>query len=414
MTHILPHTTTYTSIFFAFGIIIIGIIFLITFNTISKHISQTFEKSVPVDNLSDDELTYFKCAGKTLNNATIKGLGNTKFKKGVSADSSELYIPCDYNYIEIELAKLIPSEKTKYIYAIKGCDSLCGKDSLWRILDLVYGTQEASKIMPQTWIITDLEENDELDSELAIYYKTNRMAKPTFILKKNIQGKRGLKIADSLDMIYEIVSYDSAYKVAQLYIKNCYVINSRKLNIRLYVVISCFRKHIQWFLYNHGKCIYTNKKYDPVHSFIGNNINDKEQHFTSYNLNTNQVYITKKLPETLQDLAVYIDSIMPSNITYDKLWKRISSKLSQIKQAFAGSLCNLETLDEQICFQLFGIDVIIDADTMEPYILEFNKGPEMKYKSPGDTTLKPQLITDMLNMITNKKGVTESNFTVIN
>jgi hypothetical protein len=104
---------------------------------------------------------------------------------------------------------------------------------------------------------------------------------------------------------------------------------------------------------------------------------------------------------------------MPLNITYDKLWARISSKLSQIKHAFSGCLCNLETLDEQICFQLFGIDVIIDSDTMEPYILEFNKGPEMTYKSPGDTTLKPQLITDMLNMITNKKGVTDSNFTVI-
>jgi hypothetical protein len=106
----------------------------------------------------------------------------------------------------------------------------------------------------------------------------------------------------------------------------------------------------------------------------------------------------------------------------------------------------LKTLDEQICFQLFGIDIIIDADTvctglvtqcnatgvtynsrppgvglefnvsgtMEPYILEFNKGPEMTYKSPGDTALKPQLITDMLHMIMNKKGVTESKFTVIN
>ena len=401
-------TPTNTFQYYAFSTIIIGLIFIIIFKTISNVISDKYQKEI-----NSDELTYFKCAGKTLNNATLTGLDNTKFKKGVSSASSELYIPCDYNYIEIELAKLNPSEKTKYIYAIKGCDSLCGKDSLWRMLDLVYGTEEAAKIMPQTWIITGIEEDNELDTRLSLYYKTNQYSKPAFILKKNIQGKRGLKIADSLDMIYEIVSYDSAYKVAQLYVKNCYVINSRKLNIRLYVVISCFRKYIQWFLYNHGKCIYTNKKYDPVHSFIGPNIDDKEQHFTSYNLNTNQVYNIEKLPETLQDLAVYIDSNTSSKITYDKLWTRISSKLSQIKQAFAGSLCNLETLDEQICFQLFGIDVIIDSDTMEPYILEFNKGPEMTYKSPGDTTLKPQLITDMLNMITNKKGITESNFRVI-
>ena len=432
-------TYTNTYIYISFCIIVIGIIFIILFSYVSGTIKSTIENEL-MPSIDNGQLTYFKCAGKTLNDATLKGLQTTEFKKGASANTSSLYIPCDYNYIEIELAKLTPSNQTKYIYAIKGCDSLCGKDSLWRMLDLVYGREEASKIMPQTWII-----DDEEDNGLDTYYQTHRVAQPAFILKKNIQGKRGLKIADSLDMIYEIVSYDNAYKVAQLYIKNCYTINDRKLNIRLYVVISCFRKQIQWFIYNYGKCIYTNKKYDPVQSFIGNNINDKEQHFTSYNLNTKQVYITEKLPETLQDLALFIDANQ-----YAKLWAQICAKLSAIKKAFSGSLCNLESLAEQICFQLFGIDIIIDADTvctglqaqcnatgvthnsrsrlsprgemglefsvsgtMEPYVLEFNKGPEMTYKSPGDNTLKPQLITDMLNMITNKVGVTESNFTVI-
>lgn len=391
-------TYTDTNLYGAFCIIVIGIIFIILFSYVSGTIKSTIETEI-----IPGQLTYFKCAGKTLNDATLSGLKASDFKKGASANTSSLYIPCDYNYIEIELAKLAPSDQTIYIYAIKGCDSLCGKDSLWHMLDLVYGREEASKIMPQTWVIDD-EENTELET----YYNTNQRANPAFILKKNIQGKRGLKIADSLDMIYDIVSYDNAYKVAQLYIKNSYTINDRKLNIRLYVVISCFRKQIQWFIYNYGKCIYTNKKYDPVQSFMGNNINDKEQHFTSYNLNTKQVYITEKLPESLQDLALFIDANQ-----YSKLWTQICDKLSLIKNAFSGSLCNLETLDEQICFQLFGIDIIIDADTMEPYILEFNKGPEMTYKSPNDTKLKPQLITDMLNMITNKVGITEANFTVI-
>lgn len=395
-------TYTNTYIYISFCIIVIGIIFIILFNYVSGTIKSTIENEL-MPSIDNGQLTYFKCAGKTLNDATLKGLQTTEFKKGASANTSSLYIPCDYNYIEIELAKMTPSNQTKYIYAIKGCDSLCGKDSLWSILNLVYGREEASKIMPQTWII-----DDEEDNALDTYYQTHRAAQPAFILKKNIQGKRGLKIADSLDMIYEIVSYDNAYKVAQLYIKNSYTINDRKLNIRLYVVISCFRKQIQWFIYNYGKCIYTNKKYDPVQSFMGNNINDKEQHFTSYNLNTKQVYITEKLPETLQDFALFIDANQ-----YAKLWAQICAKLSAIKKAFAGSLCNLESLAEQICFQLFGIDIIIDADTMEPYILEFNKGPEMTYKSPGDNTLKQQLITDILDMITNKKGVTDANFTVI-
>ena len=34
-------------------------------------------------------------------------------------------------------------------------------------------------------------------------------------------------------------------------------------------------------------------------------------------------------------------------------------------------------------FQIFGVDVMLDQQ-MEPWILEFNKGPDMTYKTPND------------------------------
>ena len=42
-------------------------------------------------------------------------------------------------------------------------------------------------------------------------------------------------------------------------------------------------------------------------------------------------------------------------------------------------------------FQLFGVDVMLD-DTMEPLILEFNKGLDMIYKIEKDEKLKKTCI----------------------
>ena len=404
-----------TYAYIAFCITIIGIIFIIIFNYWSgiiskkqKHITSQINNSIPENGETD--LKYYRCSEKKLNTATLTGLNNAQFVKTKNSVNAELYITCEYNYIESELSRFTPSTMNKYIYAIVGGDTLCGKDLLWNTLIDGHGIDNASYIMPQSWVISDPNEM----ANFTYYYETHRAARPAFILKKNIQGKRGLRISDSLADIHQIITDDPSYKVIQLYIKNCYTINRRKLNIRLYVVISCYNGNIQWFLYNNGKCIYTNKTYDPVQSFIGaENISDKEQHFTSYNLNTKQVYSTEKLPESLQDLEKHVQSH-----TYQKLWLHICQKLSLIRAAYvsAGQLCESDdvgTYTDKVCFQLFGIDVIIDADKMEPYILEFNKGPEMTYKSPNDELMKPKLITDMLNMITNKVGVIESNFTII-
>jgi hypothetical protein len=388
--------------YIVFFTIIICIILFLLYTYITKNITSTLTAKILPELDTLDKLTYYRCEGKPLNDATLQGLETMQFRKGDTAESSDLYIPCGYNYVEIELAKLAPSAKNKYIYAIKGCDLLCGKNSLWLLLTQSIDTDKASTIIPRTWIIKNGDDMQSLD----IYYKNHGISKPAFILKKNIQGKQGLKIADSMEDINNIMTNDNAYKVVQLYIKNCYTINNRKLNIRLYVVITCYNGTVEWYLYTRGKCIYTNKKYDPVHSFVGDNIHDKEQHFTSYNLNTDKVYNEEKLPESLDELQRH----MPG---FNHIWTSICNKLAIIKDAFNGKLCNLDSLANQVCFQLFGFDVIIDKDTMEPYILEFNKGPEMIYKSPRDKELKPMLMTDMLSMVTNKKGITDSNFIVI-
>lgn len=350
-------------------------------------------------------LKYYKCPGKDINNATKTGLRKSGFTRTDNPDTSDLYIPCGYNYIELELAKFNPGSSVKYIYAIKGCDQLCSKNGLWSALKLEYGKETASSIMPLTWVLNDTDDYKAFQR----YYLQYSQTRPTFILKKNIQGKRGLYITQNKADIDELhaESGTSGYKVIQRYVDNPYSIQGYKLNIRLYVVIICNAGHIDWYLYNQGKCIYTNKVYDPVISLQESNLDDREQHFTSYNLNTAEKYIEMGLPESLDDLERHMGSV-----EYQKVWSGIITRIAKIKECFAGRLCLLESLAEKVCFQLFGVDVILDED-MKPLILEFNKGPEMVYKSPGDRDLKNNLIINMLAMVMNKKGVTDAGFTII-
>jgi hypothetical protein len=436
---------------------------------ISILIYRAKSKSKTLHPAPSNQLKYYKCPGRDINQATKTGLATAGFVKGMDPASSELYIPCSYNYVEQELAKLNPGAVVRYIYAIKGCDQLCSKNDLWLALKTHYGSELASTIMPLTWVLNDPAEYKEFQR----YYLQNKEAMPTFILKKNIQGKRGLYITRDISEISKLRTSDD-FKVVQRYVDNPYTIRGYKLNIRLYVVIICHKGMVDWYLYNRGKCIYTNKKYDPEISLLGSNLADKEQHFTSYNLDTSEKYIQLGLPESLDDLANWMGNpafdsvpfalnsrpfcsgttdIVPacrsasgsrtgslfacrqagkkkrevglefSGTPVSTVWSRIQARLGQVKECYAGKLCMQDTLDEQVCFQLFGLDFILreqkpvsKADPiieLEPLLLEFNKGPEMIYKSPGDKALKTGLISNMLDMVLKRRGVTESGFTVI-
>lgn len=404
-------------IYICIGIIcaIIGFIYLIggvyKWTSLHMHKEITTFQDITLNNLltpansaTDTALKYYRCKGKLLNETTKSALANKGIQQ-IHTDNWDIYIPCGYNYVELELAKLKPNANNKFVTAIKGCDLLCSKNSLWYILVNEYGKSKAEQIIPNSWVLNDAE--NLLDFQKFIASGKGNI----FILKNNIQAKQGLLLTDNIPFIEE-QWYNTKYKVVQYYLTNPYTINQRKLNIRLYVVIICKpgynnTRTVDWYLYNEGKCIYTNKKYDPILSIIKPNLEDKEQHFTSLNLD-NSLYNRENLPESLQQLRTYMTPEI-----YDAILSKIIVKLGYIKHAYKNKLCNLTELNKLTNFQLFGIDVIINASDLTPYILEFNKGPEMTFKSPGDSKLKTGLITNMLNMVLGTHTISDSGFIII-
>lgn len=319
-------------------------------------------------------------------------------------DDWDLYIPCGYNYIEQELLNIKISNQHQFIFGIKGCDKICSKNQLWKILENYYGRKKTSTLLPETYIINNPQHIDK--------FKLNFNKNNTYYLKKNIQRKEGILVTNDYNKILHTVyktnntlkQYHSenviqeerkftknqklntlinSFKIIQKGIDNLYLIHKRKVNLRLYIVIVCKNKIKTCYLYKKGKCIYANK-------IINENKLDKEVHLTSYNLDK-QIYSNH--PETLEQLKGYM-----KEKNYNILYKNILELFKEVFEGFENEICNNKKLNNLTTFQLFGCDIIFNKN-LHPYLLEFNKGPSMKFVTKVDKEMKLKLIEDVFKIV---------------
>lgn len=319
---------------------------------------------------------YYKCPkyGNTrllndvLNNHDI---GRTKNKK-----DWDLYIPCGYNNAEKELTQVKPRDDDQKIYAIKGCDKIVSKNNLWSIIHNTYGRKVASLLMPDTYLMYDASDMTRFKKQ----YKPGDV----YLLKKNVQRKEGIHITNDLDDIMSKQNTD--YRVVQKYIPDLYLIQKRKINLRIYLLIVCRDTQVRCYMHKKGKCIYTNKDFkDPMGAQEKEPNFDREIHLTSVNLDKN-VYNTR--PHNLEELRIHL-----GEQAYYTLMDRIVENLIAVMKASKQHICTLASLNKNTTFQLFGLDYVFD-DQLHPYLLEMNKGPEMSVKHDKDEPLKTQVLDD--------------------
>lgn len=369
---------------------------------------------------------YTKCgpSAQKHNPATLAALSNLNIKYASDPKDAILYLPCGYNYMEPELAALNPANPNQVIFAVKGADQLCSKNQLWHRLQYYWGRDRARQLAPETWVVANIQDMAALNA-MHIDDITNGV----FILKKNIQRKRGLQLVRGMQAVEQTLGEDSKWRVVQRYILHPLCIQQRKLNLRVYICIVCpgDGSSPAWWLHPDGKCIYTASTYDPISSTsTPAALQDRRQHFTSFDLDPQATYGSPSkgragLPESFRELADLPD-VGPSK--WHQLWLDIVNMFSAVRQAYQPNtrlanysnttytkgnmedgkpgLCFINSaLSGHRCFQLFGADIIVDTNAStrwRPLILEFNKGPEMSFKSPQDKKLKPQVMTDCIKL----------------
>ena len=365
--------------------LIIFIIILYLLYIFYKEISKKSNKELFNNNyynLDNDNINYYRCPEKKLGQITqmVFDKNNINNNNG----KWDIYIPCGYNNIENELLDIKlnnnnnnSNNKNKYIFGVNGCDSIVAKNHIWQSLVKCYGRAGASQLMPESYILYD-----EQDLKL---FKKDYNPNNIYILKKNVQRKEGLKLTQSYKDVINGLNDD--YKVAQKYVRDLYLVNGRKVNLRIYLLIVIKNNKIHFYVSNIGKCIYTKKKYDDKDL-------DFESNITSYHLD---ITIYKTNPRYFDDLIKYIDNNSVKG-NGDKLFNRINELIKNVSKCLSKNLYQSANIKNTVCFQLFGIDIIFN-NNLHPYLLEMNKGPDMTPKDDEDTKMKYTVQNDMFKTV---------------
>lgn len=325
------------------------------------------------DEVVESFTSFYKCPKYANTYMFNKVFNQQKIERIDQPEKSDIYVPCGYNHVERELRQLDKFHKNQKIFGINGCDNIVSKNGLWNILDKTYGRKEASRLMPETYIISR-------GSDLQLF-KKNYQTKKIYLLKKNIQRKKGIHLSDNLDDIMQ--KCNENYKVIQEYVPDLYLLKGRKINLRIYLLVTCQNGSVSAYMHRDGKCIYTNKPYRP------NSLNP-EEHLTSLNV-TNDVY--KGRPLSLPQLRDFL-----GRDKFQYLMNNIVKNLTMVMRASKDSLCRLKKLDANLTFQLFGLDYVF-TDKLYPYLLEMNKGPDLYPKTRTDSLIKEKVVSDVLRIV---------------
>lgn len=335
------------------------IVILITFTIflLISIIYSNLENSNYNNNNNNKGLKYYKCSKLPISSIHQDCLNRLGLFRSNSKKNWDMFLPCGYNTVEKQLEKIGSylqnaknNQSTKLIFGIDSSDLIVSKPNLWLILEKAYGRVGASRLIPESFVIYS-----ELDS-FKKQYKTGDV----YILKNWRQRKLGLKLSNNYNQIVNTSSND--FQIIQKYLKNPYLINNRKINLRIYLLIVSYKNNLHFLVNRNLKCIYTQNEFDI------NDIETKERHFTSLNLDSN---IFNSLPYNREDLISYW-----GKEKYDILFSRIIVNLKRVCYAIRPYLCRNKYLRPNINFQLFGLDYIVDS-SFNPWLLEFNKGPDM-------------------------------------
>jgi len=298
----------------------------------------------------------------------------TGMDKGDNANWA-VYLPCGYNNSQQELNKLRPTSADQKIFIIKGCDNLSRKDTLWTQLQHKYGVVEATKLVPRSYVLNSPSDLQALKREFN--------PKKVYIMKKNIQRQEGLKMTQNYNDIMS--GLQSGYVVVQEMLQDPFLIEKRKTNCRIYLLVVCQNAVKRGYIYTDGFMYYTPKAFKPYSM-------DRDEVITTGYIDRS---VYERNPLTLQDFSRYLDKQGYAGST---LFTKVGKLLAKTLDASSPNFCTPSNVSKQTTFQLFGCDVAFN-NKFEVQLIEINKGPDLGGKDERDRTLKQTMVNELFRLI---------------
>lgn len=207
----------------------------------------------------------------------------------------------------------------------------------------------------------------------------------------------GIIIVKSLSQIREKMYLNrqnvfETYLISR-YIENPMLIGGKKFDLRLYVLVTSFQP-LNAFLYEFGFCRFSTETYTKC----GQQLHDKFIHLTNVSIQKKSANYNKKHGGkwSLQNLRLYLEGTQNARAV-ECLFNRIPFIVIHSLNAVSSAIVNIPN-----CFQLFGYDIIVDAE-LKPWLIEVNASPSLKGTTEGDEKMKIKLINDTLEVVLSEK-----------
>lgn len=352
-----------------------------------------------------------------MDDTTKKVLDTSNIKKTSNSNDADIFFPCGYNNIDDEIKSLpnvyykddISNYHPKRVLIIEGADEITAKNYLWKNIYNHHGIKKAKEMSPNTYLLAGPQRYDDI-----IRLETEHIPGKLYIMKKNVQNQTGLEITDDISFIKKNTG---GYVLVQELLQDPYILNRKKINLRVYVVVVCNKDKTDVYLFNNGFMYYTKQ------NFIKGS-KDKDNHITTGYVERD---IYHKNPLTHTDFKMYLDSSegskyhptseprkhSPTELSLrnqgfkisDIIFKRIERLMTDVLISFKGYICRkFDDIGDPVpiyddySVQIFGADVAIN-DQLQPQIIEINKGPDLSSKDDRDGIVKRKMFGDVLEMM---------------
>jgi hypothetical protein len=313
------------------------------------------------------------------------------FKEINDIQNSNLILPKDYTNIEKYLNNIDITDKNKeyYIYGVNGGNKMAKKEELYINIKNSIG-ESIHNFIPSTYLLKNSNDINKVKEKLELG--------KVFILKKNIQRREGLNLISSIKELEESITHNNStnlpndkYVIAQEFLNDTYLINDRKLSLRIYLLIVINNDKIDFYLHNLGRCHYANEKYTG-------NVFDSTSNFSSTSRDAD-LDIYKESPRTIDELKEFLKN-KDGVDSAEKLFSNIDNIIFQLKSTYSTIFTKFDNLNYKNItnFQLFGIDVIFDND-LNAFLLEANKGPLMSHNDELNAKISIKVESDVFKLV---------------
>jgi hypothetical protein len=205
-----------------------------------------------------------------------------------------------------------------------------------------------------------------------------------WIVKPNCSS-RGVGVRLTDDMV-ELAAGKSEGRVVQKYIERPLLINGKKFDLRVWVLVTSWAPLVIWVF---PECLAR----FCSHPFSLNELGNKYRHLTNVSLNKSMVGAGGDITWSAEGIKEAIDAQFREGFWQEEVWPKV---VKTCALAFISAQGVIEQQDN--CFELFGCDVALDSQG-HAWLLEVNTSPDLRHSTASKKAITPTLVEDTMKLV---------------